>query len=353
MRESAVRIAGYFGYPETAELLFQCCDDPDENVRRAAVEHIAFTEDPGVVPRLAETLSHDSPRVRAAAAQALGQVDGRQAFPYLVSAVRDDDPWVRYYAVLSIGRHGYPEAVEILARFVKSSAEAPQVRIAAVEALGKISGARAIATLAPLAESEDRDISRAVLSALGLIAHPNAVPPLLAALRSPNPSRRAEAVNALGTHSAAGAVGALQWVAATDSDAQVARLAIEALGRLGTPEGVGALIALAIDPTHREACVSVLAKQPPQRINLVARGLAHGQPAARCATVDALTRMNHPTATEALEPALHDRDPAVRLAAVTALGYLGSHIWEEELVMMAHSDPDPAVRQEAQDALRR
>ena len=45
LRESAVRIGGYFGYAEAVDGLLARADDPIEGVRRAAVEHLPFLED--------------------------------------------------------------------------------------------------------------------------------------------------------------------------------------------------------------------------------------------------------------------------------------------------------------------
>jgi len=42
----------------------------------------------------------------------------------------------------------------------------------------------------------------------------------------------------------------------------------------------------------------------------------------------------------------------VRLAVVTALGYLGNRSAERKLVILARTDPDPTVRRAAQKVLQ-
>ena len=69
--------------------------------------------------------------------------------------------------------------------------------------------------------------------------------------------------------------------------------------------------------------------------------------------VDALARMKHPRASEHLSTALADRELSVRLAAVAALGSLGSRVADRMLATLAHTDPEQAVRQAAQAALYR
>jgi len=323
VRESAARIAGYFGYPECVDLLFERCHDGDENVRRAAIEGLPNLEDERVLPTLVAAVEDDKPRVRAAAARALGQVEGREVFAPLLHAVKDADAWVRYYAARSLGQHGFPEALDALAHLVQTD-KAIMVRAAAIKALGDIGGARAVTILAPLAEAEERDLYSAALEALGRIGHPDALPPLLAALRSPDANRRLDALRALAERGGVGAAGALQWVAATDEEPHVAQAAVEALARLATPEAIAALVALTANPTRRESCVAALAELGEEHVEEVARGLTHMHPAVRRATVSALARMKNPLASARLSKALEDEEASVRLAAVTELRHLGS-----------------------------
>ena len=45
VRESAVRVAGYFGYASCAKALIDRCRDTDEAVRATALEHVAYLDD--------------------------------------------------------------------------------------------------------------------------------------------------------------------------------------------------------------------------------------------------------------------------------------------------------------------
>src|SRR4030095_10506083 len=159
-REAAVRIAGYFGYAECTELLLERCQDADENVRRAAIEHLPYLEDERVIATLADALENGTGRVRASAAQACGHVEGTTPPAYLLAALKDSDEWARYFAARSIGTQCYPDAVPELARLANTDV-ANHVRIAAMESVGQIGGTRAVAVLAPLAESDNPDLSRA------------------------------------------------------------------------------------------------------------------------------------------------------------------------------------------------
>lgn len=352
VRESAVQIAGYFGYAECVDLLFERCHDEDESVRRAAIEHIPYLEDDRTISTLEAALKDGSARERAAAAKALAQVESPQTLSYLLEALSDPDQWVRYFAARSIGRHEYPESVAALAQLAQEDA-ANHVRIAAMESLARIGGARAVAILAQLAESDNIDLARAALGGLGLIGHPDALPPLLAMLRSADPGRRMDALRAIGERGGPGAVDALQWMAAADVDSRVVEAAISALARLATPEAIEMLITLTSDPTRQDSCIAALAELGKERIELIGKGLNHVQSGVRRSVVNALGRMKQPLASELLSAALDDADASVRLAAANALAHLGSRAAERKLVAMARADSDSSVRRAAQNALRK
>lgn len=352
VRESAVKIAGYFGYAECTDLLLERCRDIDENVRRAALEHVAYLEDDRVLPTVVEALGDAPPRVRAAAAAALAQVDGHAALPHLLGALRDSDSWVRYFAARSIGQHGYEEGLAALAAVANNDA-ASHVRIAAVDSLGLIDEPGAVVALTTFVESPDQDLARAALRSLGRINHPDALTPLLVALRSPDARMRIEALQAFSSRVSEDAIAQIQWAAAADPDAQVARAAIDALARLATPEAIAALIDLTAEAARREASVNALARLAEQKIDLIGGGLKHSQPSVRRAVIDALRRMKHPHASRVLSSALDDEDASVRLAAVNALANLGNRSAERKLRDLMRTDLDTAVRRAAQKALSR
>lgn len=348
VRESAVKIAGYFAFDECTALLLQRCQDTDENVRRAAIEVIPYLENALVLPAIIQALEDASPKVRTSAVKALGQIDSTSAFPYLIDALNDSDAWVRYYAARAIGWHSYPEAIQALEQVVRSDC-AYHVRAAAIEALGQVGGAHAVCILAPLVEAADTnsDLVRAALTALGEIGHPNALPPLLSTLRSPAPERRIWAIRALGKRGGMGVEEALQALATTEAEEDVVQVAIEALEQLATPEAIARLLELTANPTLNPIGVAVLANLKVAHLDVIARGLNHTNIGVRRAVVEVLTRMKHPRASELLVTALDDGDSSVRLAVVNALQSLGNRDAERKLAQLAHSDPDPAVRRAA------
>jgi HEAT repeat protein len=352
VREAAVRIVGYAGYPECADLLLDRCHDQHENVRVAAVESLPCLEDRRVLSALASALQDEAVNVRAAATRALGQLGAPESWPLLQQGLADRAPWVRYYAARAVGRQGHTQALDALVKLAQGDA-AMQVRVAAVEAIGNIGGASVLPLLVALVDANDADLARAAIAAIGASGCPEALPPLLAALGSHDSSKRFEAVRALGASGAREAVAALQRVAATDANSDLAEAAINALGQLPVPESLAALIELAALPGRRAACVAVLPDAAKGNLACIAGSLSHQQLDVRRAVVEALGRMRDPRATALLSVALEDAEGSVRLAALTALAHSANPQKGQRLTELAWHDPDLAVRRAAQAQLRR
>ena len=359
VRESALRIAGYFGYPDCIEQVLQCCRDESEAVRRAAIESLAFFDDARAVPSLVEALDRRQPAaVRAAAAAALPRVDHDVAADALTQALHDPDAWVRYVALRSLGSMGDRGVVPAVLETLRTD-PAPHVRLAAIGVIGRLGTAEAWDVLEPLARSSDSDIGGAAIVALGYLEHPEALSVLEGFLRAPQPWQHVAAVTATSQRSDAPAARALQWVAAADDEQDVAQAAIQGLARIARrpgPQGAEAaqaLVALTAEPLRREAAVQALSELPARRIADVARGLADSSPDVRCASVDALGRMQQADASRALEAALDDGHPGVRLAAIRALKSLGTREPQKKLMTLARTDPDADVRRAAMFAASR
>jgi HEAT repeat protein len=361
VRESAVKVAGYFGYPSCAEGLLARCRDPEEAVRAAALEHAAFLDDERVLPLLTAAVAHDTPRARAAAAQALAHVEAAEASEALRQAARDADGWVRYFSVTSLGRRADASALPVLESLAAAD-DRPNVRIAAIEAIGAIgalNGDPAAHVLAAFAESEDADVAVTAIRALGSVQSPAVHESLRRALSAPEPSRRAAAADAIAQWGRDPAVALLRWTAAADGDPGVIRAAIDGLSRIGNgpapaaSHAIGALAALASDPARRQAAIGALAHVLPTAIPWVGASLSSRDPHVRRAVVEALGRLSHPAASAYVRSALEDSDASVRQMAVMVLSGLGTRGLARSFAALARTDPSERVRRAADAALRR
>ncbi|HVL66220.1 MAG TPA: HEAT repeat domain-containing protein [Vicinamibacterales bacterium] len=354
-RESAVRIAGYFGYPECLEALLERCSDPDENVRKAALEQLPHLDDTHGLALLARALQHDTPRARAAAAQALGNLHAPSATTLLLEASRDTDVWVRYFAARALGRHGNDEALARLGELAANDPAMP-VRLAAIESMGSLADPRVLDALLPQINSSSREVAESALLAVGCLSDARAFEALMGALRSDDAERRLAAVKGLSRMGTDASVGALQWTAGADAEPAVAGAAVEGLATLArrrdepADAAIRALLALTVDPRRREAAIGALGRVP-HRISSVASGLRAADPQVRRATVEALSRLKHGDASAAIRAALDDDDAGVRRAAVVALHRLGASGLSHVFATLAREDPSRDVRRAAAAAL--
>ena len=358
VRESALRIAGYFGYTECVEHVLACCADEREIIRRAAVEQLAFFDDPRVAAPLLDRLQDESASVRAAAVAALVRVDVPARLEALVRALGDPDAWVRYSSVRALAALDARSAIDPVVSRLHGD-PAPHVRLAAIDAVGRLRPANALQILEPLTRSANEDIARAAVRALGHLEHDDAFAVLDSQRKAGEAWRRLAAVGAIAAGRNARAAEVLQWVAAADAEPEVAGAAIEALAALGVREGpqgseaTRALVSLTAEPARRDLAIAAITNLPPRRIPDIAAGLRHPAPDVRCGTIEALSRMKYPDGSRMIESALDDGAARVRLCAVAALKQLGARGAQRKLMTMARADADPDVRHAAMLAVAR
>lgn len=215
------------------------------------------------------------------------------------------------------------------------SAENADARWAAARDLGRLGDPRAMDDLLNVLHSGDVRLRRYSAWALGKIGEGNreaaapAVPGLLEALRRPGGRLREVTAWALGRIGHARAVPALRD-ALRDQNSLVRRAAAEALGRTG---------AFMETTTIRSQIVLGLEKM-----------LSDADRSVRRASAEALGRMGDSEAIPALFDALTHQDRDTRWAAAWALGRCGERA--RARLVVALSDPDPAMREAASWSLR-
>jgi HEAT repeat protein len=322
VREAAVRVAGYFGFGECLEPILRRCADSDERVRRIAVEHLPFFDDPRAHAALAAALRAPSSHVRAAAARAAALAAPDSAIvETLRAALRDDDFWVRYHAVRSLARLGADDVVADLCELAANDAATP-VRIAAVDALGELKAPEAAPLLAQLAFHGDTELALPAISALGSVADADGEHALMKFAAGSEPRRSAAALQALSARADAGAIAELSGLALAQAGSATMDQAISALEHIPDERAYAALLELTRHPACRSAAVTALTRVGIVAQSALERGLLDPAEEVRYAAVEVLARMKQTQATRLLSTALGDESPAVRRAAAQALARL-------------------------------
>ncbi len=126
---------------ESLRALRAALRDTHPNVRVRAVERLAATGDPRILPDVIDSLHDQSAAVREAAAGALGRLGNRSAAPHLRQALRnrDEDDWVRLRMARALADLGEVKGLEILLDLARAGS--PSVmRLEAMAALARYAG---------------------------------------------------------------------------------------------------------------------------------------------------------------------------------------------------------------------
>jgi aminopeptidase N len=206
--------------------------------------------DDEVVAVLGDILRNDKAwGVRATAADTLGQLGAASASKLLLAALDSHDgPWVRNRVVSALGNFKDDTTVAAKLNSVANQDDSYRARAAALQALGRLKGPNAFATLgaAVASDSPDGFLSNAALRSLGSLGDDKAVPLLLqwSAAGKPIDSRTA-AINSLARLQKDNQDITKQIAAyLTEPHFRVRMAAIYALGGRGDTSAIPALEAL-------------------------------------------------------------------------------------------------------------
>jgi HEAT repeat protein/beta-lactamase regulating signal transducer with metallopeptidase domain len=211
---------------------------PKTDVRREAVEalveSVSSSDRARVIELLSKLAANDRDRdVQMEAVEALGEMSDARALEEVRRLARTHvNAGVRRQALETLAEHGTPtEAVNVLRQAIEGDLDA-DVRSDAVERLADIDDARARATLVELARShKDVDVRVAAVESLGDAATAQDTPAVLTGIvqRDTADRVRREAIETLSDLPDGQGIASLVEIARSHADAQIRRLALEAL----------------------------------------------------------------------------------------------------------------------------
>lgn len=335
----------------------------DWEVREAACDALGKLGGTHAVRPLVAALRDEYWPVREAAATALGGIGDTCAVEPLIVALRAEDTQQAGAAVPV--RFGHPEFSGLHDRWT--------LRRAIVIALGQLGDARAVAPLVATLRDDRKWVRGYAAEALGKLGDPRAVDPLIAVLTDEDSFVRATAAKALDRlawrpdDGAAGAAGAAYWVATkqwvkcvktgviapllavlNDDDPAIHCVVVDTLAGIGA-RAVEPLMDVLNDPhttwRGRSGAAEALGRIGDPR---ALEALIAALPNAASAT--ALGKLGDARAVEPLLTVLNDREISVRRAAAQSLGQLGDTRAVKPLIS-AMSDHDEGVRTAAAESL--
>jgi HEAT repeat protein len=263
-RVLALELAGWSGSQACLEASIQSLQDPVPAVRAAAASALGRLRDTSAVRALGNAIGDPFPEVRVEAVRALGVIDDEAVLGFLVAALQDADPWVRTVASEVLTQWSSPAVAKRLAGVLA----VPNLRGAAIDLLKKIGPS-----------------SQELLIDVLLHGSPEVVP-IVGDLLG----------DVVGVGRLAGRLGS------TEADGRLR--AVEAIGAIGGPDAVEALVGVLSDPDERI------------RLRTTQLLAALGDPRGARAIVDAV---------------LNDPVPEIVAAAVEALTRLGVRSGDAEI----------------------
>ena len=344
VRRHAIRLLGAFGFRSAFEPLHQALRDPDRRIAELAIAGLAMLDDARVDDQLEALAGSTDAALRSAVMRAASQRGGPRGAKLLGKGLADTSAWVRYYAAQGLGRLGRVEAAHTSQLLIERLRDdAPQVRIAAIEALSHLGSPEAWDAVCKAASSDDPDERRAGLVGLGMHAREGAINILLEAVTSADPATRLVALSGLSRLAGPRPLAALEQAIA-DPTPEVRDAALSLLAERDDDAAAAVLVQLALSADLDHPVHGALSRPGAARIAAIVSRLAAADDRTAPTLVAALTRMHEGTATGALFDALDYTNPAARAAAATALvgaGIAGAH---RAVSALADHDPDPEVR---------
>jgi len=189
--QAIARMSGEIDPAQVAPLL----KDSELEVQNLAVEVLCKLRHPDTVHHLVDVLKDESEYARRAAVEVLNEVGDDRSVKHLLHAIKDDDWWVRSRAADALGKIGGPRVINAALALVNDRDE--DIRRIAIEILNQTRDERAVSHLIEATKDPDWWVSERAVDALGAMSSRKAVPRLLEMLTA-NPKSVATVARALG-----------------------------------------------------------------------------------------------------------------------------------------------------------
>lgn len=351
---------------EEAVRILRRLDDEDDATVRAVLEALGAIGAPKADETLAEWDTADQPGLEAARGEARLRgaqrmfADGNTAAAAVVYEAligTGNPPEIRAGALLGLTAVRQAGALPLILASLEAE-EAP-LRQGAAEAARRVEGKGTTEALCQALPDRSPSAQVALVYALGDREDAAAQPTIEALLReTEEPALRRAAVYALGK--AGGATAVAQLAPATaDADAEVARLAREALETMDAPYVDHALVAAAgmEKPQVRTALIEILTVRHAQAARpVLVQALADPEPTVRRAAYDALAVLAEPSDIELVTLRyIGEEDAQARAAGETALVALLERGWPrgQRVTVLTTHFPLQTQQQEAWGGLLR
>jgi len=373
--------------PRAIEVLAQLAKDTRSEIRLLVILLLAELGEQGGATLLWSLLQDDSESVRMAASGALVRLRQIVLAPADIAALKDQRPEVRRLAVATLGRTGDKNILPTLIGAMDD--ENAMVRMEAVRAASVKRDPTSEQAFIKRLQDPSVEVRTAAAGALSAYKSPEAIKALETALKDTDWHVRAAAVSALGTRngpvsSQAKISEAIIDILRSDEFALVRDRAADALTFANADQTVKALVDSMVSDDRNVSfhatramcagrCIGALpeltkhltnshaevrgqimdvfgALGGTNQLTAVNEAINDPSPIVRLAAVDALQKIGERTGAKTLMDKLNDANPHVRAAATRAIGRLQEKDATSKLIPLLH-DENSFVRSAAAEAL--
>lgn len=243
LREALLRFFAAREWPGAVPAAVSLLDGRDKESAQsvnAALGYLSAVKAREGIPEAREIVESRESKYLSPAIRLLGRAGGGAESDLLLGLYESEESSdaLRQDVILALGEIGAQAAVESLIKTLEDTAGKKGTRMFAAEALGKIKDARAVPSLVRAANGEDPQVRGAALTALGILPGPEADAAVVQGLRDSVPAVRLAAVKASAARSIREAEPFLRFRARNDPDRKVKDESIKALAVIGGRENL-------------------------------------------------------------------------------------------------------------------
>lgn len=347
----AINILGRLKNSRSRESLRGLLEDPSDEIRSAAYIALSTLTHEGLSEELlARGIADASPRVRRAVASSIAAETGTPLEGTLLVLLGDQDQDVRLAAIEALGRIGDPCCADDL---VRAFSDAPKhLGLAILRAMGNLRTAKSLHFLTGFLKRHDPDLKRIAIESLGRLKDKRSIPDLIVAMDDSDWNVRSAAVQALARIGDRRCAGALREKL-KDPDDIVRKDIIHALGLLGDQAAAHDLLPFLHDEHVQDEVLKSLERLGiPDPVSF-AEHFRRSNARLKCRLIALLGRLRKPGIVEFLTGILDEEFFTVRCWIAKALGNLGDPRAIPALRRLRKEDPSEEVRKEATAALKK
>lgn len=318
-----------------------------EMIRVAALTGLAATVEKESITLLSQALGGPSERVQAVAIRLLNQMPGPVVTRMLIEQLPKLSATGQVRVLAALADRGDASARSALLGATRSGVQ--EVRIAALDGLGRLGDASSVNLLAEAAANAEGAEQNAARESLARLRGADVDGAIVAGIGAAAGKVRLEMIRAAGERGLSAAAEALLKTA-RDSDRELRRESLRALRETASGPQIAALVDLVVtagsasDRTEAERTLaSVLRRSESARINEVIGTYRSAQDAgARGSLLQVMGQTGNNEALPVLREALRDSNPEIKRAAILALTEWPTPAPMEDLLEIARNDSNAA-----------